>query len=204
MALATYTDLQAAVASWCKRTDLTAVIPDFIALAESRIARDLRSRKQIATATLATVANTQTVTLPTDFLEIENITLISSPSVALSVITPEIMDVRFPAAYWTGAPKCYALLGSAILLGPTPDGVYSISLDYYARIAALSVTPTNWLLTSYPMAYLAPALAEAFLYMMDEQRAATWEARYQAEINAVQTTDDDGIYSGSALRARAL
>jgi len=37
MSIATYSELQTAVADWMHRTDLTAKIPDFITLAESRI-----------------------------------------------------------------------------------------------------------------------------------------------------------------------
>ena len=47
MALANYADLTASVANWLNRTDLTAIIPDFVAMAESDISRDLRLRKQI-------------------------------------------------------------------------------------------------------------------------------------------------------------
>ena len=45
MALANYADLTASVANWLNRTDLTAIIPDFVAMAESDISRDLRLRK---------------------------------------------------------------------------------------------------------------------------------------------------------------
>jgi len=44
MSLANYTDLLASVATWLNRTDLTSVIPDFVTLAEERIARDLAER----------------------------------------------------------------------------------------------------------------------------------------------------------------
>ena len=86
MALATYTDLLASVAAWLNRSDLTAVIPDFVSLAEGRIARDLRLRKQVINTTLSTVAGTQSVTLPSDFLEAENLAISNtSPAGALSV-----------------------------------------------------------------------------------------------------------------------
>ena len=55
MALASYADLQTAVASWLNRTDMAAYIPDFIALAEERIYRTLRV-KAMETAFTGTVA----------------------------------------------------------------------------------------------------------------------------------------------------
>jgi hypothetical protein len=205
MALATYSDLQTSIAGWLNRSDLTAVIPDFVTLAEGKIARDLRIRKQVVNTTLTTVAGTQTVSLPSDFLELENISLTStSPPGALSVVTPEIMDRKYPAGYGTGQPVVYALVADTIQFGPTPDAAYTVSLDYYQRFAALSVTPTNWLLTNYPSIYLFGALAEAASYLMDEPRAAMWTQRYGQECAALQSMDDQAVRSGSAMRVRAL
>jgi len=205
MALGTYTDLVASVAGWMDRTDLTAVIPDFVALAEARIARDLRIRKQITTAALPTTASVQGVTLPTDFLEIENITLSStSPPASLAVVTPEILDRKFPFNYQTGQPQVYAVVADSLLFGPTPDAVYTVSLDYYARFAGLSVTPTNWLLTNHPMVYLAGALCEGWLYLQDTDKVALWDQRYRTEVKQLQETDDSSLRSGSEMRVRTL
>ena len=45
MALATYSDLKTSIANWLDRSDLTDVIPDFIALAETRHKRDFKIRR---------------------------------------------------------------------------------------------------------------------------------------------------------------
>ncbi len=47
MALTTYNELKTSVGDWLNRTDLTTVIPDFIALAEAQIERQLRTRQMI-------------------------------------------------------------------------------------------------------------------------------------------------------------
>ena len=44
MAISNYTELKTAVANWLDRDDLTDRIPEFIALAESRFNRLLRSK----------------------------------------------------------------------------------------------------------------------------------------------------------------
>lgn len=204
MPLSNYPELQASVASWLKNDTLTSFVPDFITLAEARIARDLRLRRQVANTTLATVAGTQTVALPSDWLETENITLMTSSPKAMSVVTPEWMDIRFPAGISTGEPRFYAVVGNNIVLGPTPDAVYNISLDYYQRFAALSVTPTNWLLTNHPNVYLSAALHEGFMYTMEEERAMSYLARYMAEVKQLQDTDDAALRSGSEMRVRAV
>jgi len=205
MALATYSDLQTSIAAWLKRSDLTSIIPDFITLAEARIARDLRLRKQVVNTTLSTVAGTQGVTLPSDFLEAENLTLSNTnPPGALSVVTPEILDRKFPEAYVTGQPRVYTVVGDQLLFGPTPDAVYSVSLAYYQRFAALSTASTNWLLTNHPNVYLFAALAEGAPYLMEDERAPLWEAKYQADVLRLQQMDDAALRSGSAMRVRTL
>lgn len=205
MALATYTDLLASVAAWLNRSDLTAVIPDFVTLAEGRIARDLRLRKQVTSTTLTTVAGTQSITLPTDFLEAENLTLSStSPAGAMSVVTPEILDRKYPDAYVTGQPLVYAFLGDTILFGPTPDDAYPVRLDYYQRFPALSTASTNWLLTNHPSLYLNACLAEGSAYLMDIEKAQAYDGRYRADMDLLQGVDDAALRSGSAMRVRAL
>ena len=203
MALANYTDLLASLAGWSNRTDLTTLLPDFVALAEARIARDLRIRNQVISATLTTVANTQSVALPADWLETENVSLVGAPPSNMAVVTPEMMDVRFPAGYNTGKPAVYCIVGSSVQFGPTPDGVYSVTMDYYAKFAALSVTATNWLLTNHPGIYLSGAMAELALYLADD-RVSLWDQKYKSEVSALQDSDDQSLRSGSAMRVRYI
>ena len=205
MALATYTDLLASVAGWINRTDLTAIIPDFVVLAEARIARDMRLRRQVTNAAISTVANTQTISLPTGFLEIENIGLSSvSPQTTLSVVTPEILDKSYPNHYSPGQPVIYCILGDTLVLGPTPDAVYTVSVDYYKRWDALTVTATNWLLTNFPMVYLSGCMVEAAMYLQDTDKVALWDSRYRAEVLQLQQMDDAALRSGSVMRVRAM
>jgi len=204
MALATYTDLLAAVASWADRTDLTSVIPDFVTAAESRINRDLRVRRMVTNTTLTTTSGTQTLALPTDYLEAENLTLSgTSPPGALSVITPELMDRKYPANYQTGQPVVYTTVGSNLILGPTPDGAYALSLDYYQRLG-LASSSTNWVMTYNPMVYLAGSMCELGMYLGDADRVALWDSRYRAEVAQLQASDDAGQRSGSTMRVRAI
>lgn len=205
MALATYSDLLASVATWLNRSDLTAVIPDFVTLAEGRIARDLRLRKQVITTTLTTVGGVQTVSLPSDFLEAENITLSgTNPPGAMSIVTPEILDRKYPDAYVTGQPQVYAIIADTIAFGPTPDDAYPVRLDYYQRLTELSSSSTNWLLTNHPSIYLNACLAEGSAYLMDADKAQAYDARYRADVADLQLRDDAALRSGSAMRVRAL
>lgn len=199
----TYTGLQASIADWLHRTDMTSVIPDLVILAEARIARDLRLRRQISTTTLSSVASTASVSLPTDYLEVENISC-SSGGVErnMEFVTLERLNIKYPEGSGDGVPVVYTLEGDTVRLGPVPDAVYSLPLVYYARISPLATTATNWLLQYHPNVYLFGALAESADYTQSDQ-IAKWEGKYAAGIKSLQDSDDRSMYSGAALRVRA-
>ena len=205
MALANYTDLLASVASWMHRSDLTSVIPDMVVVAESRIARDLRIRRQITAGTLTTTANTQSTALPTDFLEAENLS-ISSGGVNrnLEYVNVERMDLAYPVGSGNGVPVVYTFEGASVLWGPVPDAAYTVSLYYYARLTALATTSTNWLLTNYPDVYLFSTLAECADYVNDKANFAKWEAKYKQAVTELQISDNASMFSGSAIRVRTI
>lgn len=204
MALANYTDLQASVAAWLHRTDLTAVIPDFVTMAEARISRDLRLRKQITTSTLTTVAATQGVTLPADWLEFENVSVATSIERQLTYVNIEHLDSRFPSGSSSGTPAVYTIEGDSILFGPVPDAVYTINIIYYARFPSLITDSTNWLMTNHPNIYLFAVLIEAFFYTQDAEQIARYTQRYNEGLEQLQAQDDRATHSGSALRVRTI
>ncbi len=203
MALANYADLQASVASWAHRTDLTAVIPDFVAMAEARISRDLRLRKQITSGTLTCVAGTQSVTLPTDWLEFENLSVEASPTRQLVYVPIEHLDAKYPTSY-TGIPAVFTIEGDAILLGPTPESNYVLDNIYYARFPSIITNSTNWLMTNHPNIYLFATLIEAFLYTQNSEQAAVFTQRYMQGVDQLQQQDDRATHSGSALRVKVI
>ena len=205
MALATYADLLASIAAWMNRTDLTTVIPDFVTLAESRIARDLRLRMQIINTTQSTVAGARAIALPSDWLEFENVGIAPGSAASEISYTPAgFLDSRYPDNGTTGKPVLYALQGSSMQLAPTPDSVYVISLVYYARFPALATAGTNWLMANFPAVYLHAAMNEAALFTMNDERAAHWDAMYQSSVKAVQHADEAALTSGSGLRVRKV
>jgi hypothetical protein len=71
--------LQASIARWMNRTDLTEAIPDFILLAEARIQSDLRVRQMVTTDTLTTTTDEPKVALPADWLEFKAVTYAGKP-----------------------------------------------------------------------------------------------------------------------------
>lgn len=199
-----YTDLQAKIATWLNRTDLSAVIPDFVLLAEAQFVRELRLRKQITSATLTTVAGTRGVSLPADWLEFENVSLLTSPERQLSYGTVEQLDAVYPNNSVTDKPTLYTIEGDQILFAPTPDSAYPVSVLYYAAFPALSTSGSNWLLVNHPAVYLYASLVQACMYLKDTQGAELYRGLYQDAASNVQRADDRAQHTGSVLRVRAL
>ena len=67
MALANYSDLKASLADFLNRDDLTSVIPDFIALAETQMQREVRHHKMVERA--EGEVDTRYSAFPADYLE---------------------------------------------------------------------------------------------------------------------------------------
>lgn len=198
MALANYADLQASVANWLHRSDLTALIPDFIVLAEKRINGDLDARAQDTIATLTTVANSPVVAMPVDLINLRSLTLQSSPNVVLDYLTPDQFNTQYAGAI-TQKCQSFSIIGGSIYLGPSPDAVYALQCIYKASVPALSLG-TNWLITNFPNVYLMATLCEGARFTANDARLPTWETAYAEAIKSVNAQD---WYSGSTMRVRS-
>jgi len=199
MALTDYSSLKTSVASYLARSDLTDQIPDFIRLAEERLARDLRTRKMLVVARADTTASDSTVGLPTDFLEMRDIHVRTTPVQSLTYRSP---NAFFAGSRTTdiGKPIDYTILSSEIQFAPVPDTAYSIQMLYYAKPTLLSDSNTsNVFLANYPDALLYAALGEAEPYLMNDARLQTWAALYDRAITAINTADQSSEYGGQPM-----
>lgn len=203
MALGTYSELQAAAASWLARPGdptLTPSIPDFVRLAEARIHRDLRLRAMEARATAE--IDSAHVALPEGFLEMRSFRLNTDPATRLELLSPEEMD-RAGLASRSGRPRWYSVLGGEIRLAPAPDAPYVAEMTYWKRFAPLGIAePTNWLLENAPDVYLYATLMEATAFIGNDERLPLWTAAYDRAVAALQASDDRGTWSGALPQVR--
>ena len=95
MALGTYAQLKTSIADWLNRSDLTSAIADFITLAEAEFNRTVRVRQMIvrANATL----DSEYTQLPSDFLQMENLVLLTTTPTKLEFLSDEQSDDYFTA-----------------------------------------------------------------------------------------------------------
>ena len=203
MALTTYAELKTSIGDWLNRSDLTAVIPDFISLAEAQVERTLRTRQMIVRANASFDA--QYGAVPSDFLEAKSLKLTSTnPQSPLSFLSIDALDAEMTKYTGSGKPKFFGVVGGQLRIVPTPDATYTTELTYYAKLAKLSNSNTsNWLLASSPDIYLYGALLQAAPYLQDDARIQTWATLYERALNDLQTADDRGASSGGALLTRA-
>ena len=200
MALGTYTELQAAIARTLVRTDLTASIPDYIAMAEAAIARDVRDWRMNTRAPITLDA--RYVALPADWVETVRITTNASGYRALRLVSTDQMERdRAHAEDVAGIPSQYALVAGQIEVYPTPSGSYAGEIVYRAKVPALSDgNETNWLLTAAPDLYLYGSCLHSAPMLQEDQRLATWGALYQAAVNRLNEASDAAQSSGTSLR----
>ena len=200
MAIGTYSELQTAVANWLDRDDLTARIPEFIALAEARFNRILRLRSMEAKYTANTVGGQRNLALPANYIQMRNFQVNTSPLTTLSYVTPEIYD-RLWGGSTSGIPKFYTILANEVSFGPIPATVMEVEMLFYKKFDNLSLTTTtNTLLTDSPDVYLYGSMMEAEPFIMNDERVALWATSLSKAISELQEQDNKDRHSGSALR----
>ena len=206
MALSTYAELKTSVADWLNRSDLTAAIADFVTLAESQIERVLRNRNMLTRGTGNITA--EYTALPADFLDGLTLKLTgTNPITPLQFETLNNLDQLQNTTYLSnGKPLFYAIIGTNFRVLPIPDSTYAYEIDYYAKLAKLSVSnTTNWLLTQAPDIYLYGSLLQAAPYLQNDERIPVWVALYTKGIDDLRLADNRSTQAGTMLaRARTL
>ena len=204
MAIATYSDLQTAIANFLARTDLTAQIPDFIKLAESRMSRELETRSQEKRVRATLTSGNEYISLPVDLREVREVKLNTAPLTVLQYKSPSQLDSDLSTT-GLGKPIAYSVVGDELKLRPVPDTGYVAEIIYIGDITPLSsTTATNNILTRHPDAYLSGALVEAYTYLMDEQRAQIYDQKFSRCIEEIRTDEQRAHYGTGTLQIQSI
>src|SRR5712671_2396748 len=127
MSLQTYTDLTTAIGNWLQRSDLAALLPNFIQLFEACANRRLRVRQQEATVAL-TPAN-GVVALPADYLSFRRLTWTGNPRRELGYVEPSWLQAAYPDVP-TDVPKVFTIEGGNIRTMPLDPSNVALELVY--------------------------------------------------------------------------
>lgn len=198
MSLDTYANLQLAVGKLLDRTDLAAYIPDWIALCEAALKRDL---KRTVARQQYTVSD-EVWTMPSEVDELRSIRLVTgSPSLdfPIAIVTPEdAADFRAEKSNTAGRPQHAFIAGRDVILAPPPDQLYTIEVTYYVALTPLSASATtNAVLQEAPDAYLYGAAVHSAPFLGDDARLPMWQQMYQATIDALNQKREREEYGGS-------
>lgn len=193
MAISTYSELQTAVENWLARSDLTARVPEFIALFEAAANRRLRARQQETTSSLT--PSSGSASLPSDFLQRRRVTYTGTPNRDLEYVHPSYMTLYYPTTT-DATPQFYTITGSTLKTGS--NDATALTLSYWQKIPALSeASTTNWLLTAHPDAYLFGSLVEANAFTVMGERAALWKARRDEVFDEIMRLSDQSMGAGA-------
>tara|TARA_R110002110_G_scaffold66220_4_gene181617 strand:+ start:376 stop:996 length:621 start_codon:yes stop_codon:yes gene_type:complete len=194
--------LEAEIADFLLRSDLTAVIPTFISFAHEKLNRDLRTRQMVQRATAS--LTTEYTALPGNFLQMRDIRLNANPVRSLEQISSEAQNQeRERWGNTAGEPRYYTIIGETIQVFPSPNATYTIEMAYYEQIPALvNAADTNWLLTKAPEIYLYGSLVHSAPYLKDDERIVIWQTLFRDIFNSLTTEDEKSRFGGTTPRMR--
>jgi hypothetical protein len=192
MSLTTYDELKASVADWLNREDLSAVIPDFVVLAENRIFHELRAPLNEKTI-IADLSVDGYATLPSDFLEAKDVFWNYNPLTRISLTQ---MHSYVPVS--GQAPEYFARETYRFKFFPTPTVLPSdqARMIYYFDPGRLTdEEPDNVVYSGAPELYLYATLVEASTYLGSD--SSRWEQGYQTAMGRIMQHAMTSEYSGS-------
>lgn len=194
----TYTGLKASIADFLNRSDLTAVIPDFIVIAEGQMMRRFVAqqrqgfqapRRMVLRSDASIIAAAEFLAVPTDFFGPIEFLLKGSPEIVLDYLDPtNFQQWKEANALSSLAPRYYTVVNGEFQIYPVADIAYSVELTYIKRLAAAS-TATNFILTDYPDAYLYGALTASAPYLRDDARTQVWGTLFTAAVDDICNAD---------------
>lgn len=198
----TYAELKTQIANFLNRSDLTSNLDTFIDNTEAELNRRLRTKDMVKRATAT--ADSQYLTLPTDWLEAINIEITSNDFSPLFQQSIESLDVyRKANDNSTGQPVYYAIVDKTLELAPTPDTSYTLQLTYYGSIDALSDSNTsNFVSNSHPDVYLYGALKHASIFLMEDERVPMFTAQFEKALEEMRMQQEKADFGKGSLIPR--
>jgi hypothetical protein len=188
VSITTYSELVSALdgaSGYLHRGDLTAKIPDFIRVAESRINRKLRVLLQETESTLTATIGSRLMAAPTRFGTPIALWLDTyPPRDELKYRTAEDMPVTTD----NGGSDFYTVDGDNIATENPADEAYAYTLRYWTKFD-LATTLTNTVLTNYPDIYIYGALVASVAWTQDMTQLQFWaQQRDEAMAEAMSDT----------------
>lgn len=104
--------------------------------------------------------------------------------VVIDQVTWPELRAAYPLHADTGAPEVYAYWNNEVQLGPIPDDVYTVYVDYWGFQAALAAgNATNPWTEKAPWCVIFRAAVLACEYLLEDERINVFRARAEEEVS---------------------
>jgi hypothetical protein len=213
MSLDTYANLQTAIANELGRTDLAAVVPDFITRFEAKARRELRDWLRFN----VTLSNVQTDTvLPATVQEVLSVNYNDGTNGAHNFALAILSRDEYQS-FMESESMLSSVAGQAVYPDVDQDA-NTVTLRFWPpaastapimnlRVEAVKVLPglsvtqtTNALLRDAPDVYLAGSCAEAAKYLAHDERIPVWEAVRDAGFKGLRILAERRAFAGRPTR----
>jgi hypothetical protein len=172
LAFDSYSGLVGAINDWLDRSDLDGAAQQMVALAESKMRRELRPFFIETSASVTTVDGVGS--LPSNY---GTLTRVLYDGRAL----PQYGATAAPHLTTGSVPWAYSLEGGGLRLWP--EGDFTVTLLYQPTVPQLSASnPSSDLLDAHPDLYLFGSLMFAEGYLANDNRAALFKALFDEAI----------------------
>lgn len=184
MNLTTYAGLQEAIAAYLGQDNLSAQIPTFISIAESRAARRIKVRDQESVWSGTVTAGNATIALPSTFRGFRSVHIDGDPVYQLEHVTPEQLYQYSTAE---GRPKVFTVIGSNMTFPANSDGTYVINGVMYVSPSSIATATTGTFFTTRaPELLLYGSLQAAAEYIHDDEQVQKWGALFDQALTELQ------------------
>lgn len=204
----TYDSLVSDIQVYAERSDTPFIdqIPRFIALAENRLASEVRGLGFIRVTGFNLAGGDPVMEKPIRWRETISISLTDAGSMFhLYPRSYEYCRTYWPDPSSTSIPEFYADYDyEHSLIVPTPNKVYQGEIRYHERPEPLSSTnQTNWITRYAPQLLLYASLLEAQPFLKLPERIAEFQSLYDRALQALRAEDSKRISDLSANRSGA-
>jgi hypothetical protein len=193
-----YSTLKTDVQNWLENdaTEFTSQLDQIIRLAELRIAKESNLQRFRKTDTAqTTVASSDVVSVPADLVRLRGVQLTASGESLL--VKDESFIREYNASVTTeSAPKYYSLFQDGdtekLLVAPTPDAAYALTIGYTFRPTGLSSgNTTTWLSTNAEDVLFYAVCLDSEVFCKAEQRDfVRLQAMYERGLGTLRNEEE--------------
>lgn len=194
---------------WINRTDIAdSVITSWIRMGEERINNELLYKDMLSRERAIFADNCSP--LPLDWKKVEYVKYVRDPNSDVQQIKrgrsfsfvskDEFWERNDKDGPYTAAP-CYTIIGNDLFVtGDIGDTGVQIEIGVYRKVPPLN--EANWLYNGFIGLYTYASLAASAPYLVEDERMATWEAKAQSLIQAMNEVHAVDKTGGSPMKMR--